>query len=70
MELQEALVESEPDRYWRPPYVGHRGWVAIILDTEPDWPAVTKLVGEAFAMVATVQRPRPPAQRPKPPARR
>jgi hypothetical protein len=23
---QEALVESDPERFLRPPYVGHRGW--------------------------------------------
>jgi hypothetical protein len=26
---QEALVEAEPDRFFRPPYVGHRGWLAV-----------------------------------------
>lgn len=27
--LQEVLIASEPQKYFRPPYVGHRGWVGI-----------------------------------------
>jgi hypothetical protein len=29
--LQEALIEEEPETYFRPPYVGSRGWVGIEL---------------------------------------
>ena len=29
--LQEHLIDAAPDTYYRPPYVGHRGWVAIEL---------------------------------------
>ena len=50
-EVQEMLVAEDPDRYWVPPYVGSKGWVAIILDTKPDWKAVARLVEEGFAMV-------------------
>jgi len=28
---QSALVESAPATYFRPPYVGHRGWVGVEL---------------------------------------
>jgi hypothetical protein len=52
-EVQAALVADDPERYWVPPYVGHKGWVAIILDTGPDWRMVARLVQEGFAMVAT-----------------
>src|SRR3972149_221113 len=34
---QEALIESDPKRYFRPPYVGGSGWVGVVLDTRPDW---------------------------------
>jgi hypothetical protein len=57
-ELQRALVAAEPERYWVPPYVGHKGWVAIILDEKPDWAAVAVLAREAFARVATPARRR------------
>jgi predicted DNA-binding protein (MmcQ/YjbR family) len=51
VDLQELLVAQDPERYWVPPYVGHKGWIAIVLDTKPDWTAVEKLVQESFAMV-------------------
>ncbi len=34
--LQQALIESSPEVYFRPPYVGHRGWVGIELDHVSD----------------------------------
>ena len=34
---QELLVGSEPARFFRPPYVGHHGWVGAWLDVELDW---------------------------------
>jgi hypothetical protein len=49
---QEALVGSGPERYFRPPYVGHRGWVGVVLDTRPDWRVVAGLVEEAYRHVA------------------
>lgn len=30
--LQEMLIESEPDTFFKPPYVGHKGWIGIRLD--------------------------------------
>ncbi|PFG73840.1 MmcQ/YjbR family DNA-binding protein [Tepidiforma thermophila] len=34
--VQAALVAARPDRYFRPPYVGRRGWVGAWLDTDFD----------------------------------
>src|SRR5262245_62793139 len=31
--IQEALIESDPGRFFRPPYVGPSGWVGVVLDT-------------------------------------
>ena len=50
---QEALVESDPRRFFRPPYVGASGWVGVALDTNPDWTQVAWLVEQAFRLVAT-----------------
>jgi hypothetical protein len=50
---QEALVASAPDRYFRPPYVGHKGWVGVVLDGKPDWKVVEALVEDAYRHVAT-----------------
>jgi hypothetical protein len=31
-DVQAALIETAPDAYFKPPYVGERGWVGIELD--------------------------------------
>jgi hypothetical protein len=54
-DAQETLVEADPARYFRPPYVGHKGWVGVVLDAKPEWDAVAALVREAFLHVASKQ---------------
>ncbi len=49
---QEALIESDPERFWRPPYVGPSGWIAVVLDTKPDWGVVAGLIEQAYRLVA------------------
>ncbi|MGZ3422880.1 MAG: MmcQ/YjbR family DNA-binding protein [Polyangiales bacterium] len=51
--VQETLIESDPERFFKPPYVGPNGWVGVVLDTKPDWAMVAELVREAFVHVAT-----------------
>jgi hypothetical protein len=34
---QADVVESEPERFFRPPYVGGRGWLGVRLDVAVDW---------------------------------
>src|SRR5262245_43631787 len=50
--VQEALVEEDPVHYFRPPYVGHKGWVGARIDNGPDWRAIAALVAEAYREVA------------------
>jgi len=50
--VQEALIESDPDRFFRPPYVGASGWVGVVLDTKPDWAMVSWLLDRAYRQVA------------------
>jgi hypothetical protein len=52
---QEALIRSDPGRFFRPPYVGVSGWVGVVLDTGPDWHDVERLVREAYLSVATAR---------------
>lgn len=52
--VQEELTTSEPDRFTRPPYVGHRGWIGLRLDIDPDWHEVESLLDEAYRQVAPV----------------
>jgi len=49
---QEALVATEPQRYFRPPYVGHRGWVGVHVDGSTDWPELAELCEDAYRAVA------------------
>ena len=49
---QRALVSAEPDRYFVPPYVGHRGWVGVYLDVDVDWDRVGELIADAYRMIA------------------
>lgn len=55
---QEMLIAADPERYFRPPYVGHRGWVAVVLDTEPDWDDVAGLIADAVEFVRPVRKTR------------
>ena len=50
--VQEALVASEPGRFFRPPYVGHRGWLGVYLDVPVDGDEVAELVTDAYRAVA------------------
>ncbi|HZM81443.1 MAG TPA: MmcQ/YjbR family DNA-binding protein [Candidatus Limnocylindrales bacterium] len=49
---QEALVASDPQRYFRPPYVGHRGWLGVYLDVPVDWTEIAEIVTDAYRTVA------------------
>lgn len=49
---QAALLADDPDRYFHPPYVGHRGWVGVWLDVDVDWDRVEVLVEDAWRCVA------------------
>jgi hypothetical protein len=50
--MQEALVGLDPERYFVPPYVGHRGWIGVRLDVPVDWDEITALVKDAYRVVA------------------
>jgi hypothetical protein len=49
---QEAMVFTDPARFFRPPYVGSRGWVGVRIDRKPDWTLVARLVEQAYRVVA------------------
>lgn len=50
--FQSMLVEAEPERFFVPPYVGHRGWLGVRLDREVDWDEIGAIVDGAYRMVA------------------
>lgn len=49
---QEVLVEAAPDRFFRPPYLGHKGWIGMHLAVAQDWAEVEALVRRSFSLVA------------------
>lgn len=49
---QAILVGSDPDRFFRPPYVGPKGWVGVRLDAGVDWPLVHDLIADSYRMTA------------------
>jgi hypothetical protein len=49
---QEQLIAENPDQFFRPPYVGHRGWLGVRIDLDPDWDEITEIVREAYRQVA------------------
>ena len=50
--VQELVVEQDGDRFFRPPYVGHRGWIGLRLDVDVDWGEVEGVVRDAYCEVA------------------
>ena len=55
LEGQLTLLEADPERFFRPPYVGPKGWVGVVLDTSPDWAEIALLVRESYQLVATAK---------------
>jgi hypothetical protein len=49
---QQELIASAPERYFRPPYVGHRGWVGVRLDGDLDWAELAEVAEDAYRAVA------------------
>jgi len=50
--VQADLVDTEPERFFVPPYVGGRGWLGVRLDVDVDWVEVAGIVADAYCEVA------------------
>jgi hypothetical protein len=50
--MQSMLVEADPERFFVPPYVGHRGWLGVRLDRGLHWDELEGIAEDAFAEVA------------------
>ena len=49
---QESHIADDPSRYYRPAYVGHRGWVGVRLEGKPNWDEVEVVIEDAYRTVA------------------
>jgi hypothetical protein len=50
--MQHTLVEADAERFFVPPYVGHRGWLGMRLDRGLDWDELAGIAEDAYAEVA------------------
>lgn len=49
---QEGHVAADPERYFKPPYVGSRGWIGVRLDRSIDEAELAGLCEDAYCAVA------------------
>jgi hypothetical protein len=49
---RQLLVDADPEKFFVPPYVGHRGWLGVRLDRDLDWDELRGIVEDAFCAVA------------------
>ncbi len=49
--VHQELVDEEPDRFYVPAYVGHRGWIGVRLDREVDWQEIEQILVDAYTCV-------------------
>jgi hypothetical protein len=50
--VQAILVGAAPERFFSPPYVGHKGWIGIRLDPGTDWDEIKALIRRSYRMTA------------------
>lgn len=51
-ENQALMIRAQPDRFFKPPYVGPSGWVGVYLDNDPDWDEVSQLLRDGWRLIA------------------
>jgi predicted DNA-binding protein (MmcQ/YjbR family) len=50
MDHADAIIQDP--RFWRAPYVGHKGWVSMDASQVDDWGAVRELILESYRLIA------------------
>ncbi len=50
--VQGVLAENDPEKFFVPPYVGHRGWLGMRLDRGLDWEEIAGVAEDAYTEVA------------------
>lgn len=49
---QALMVQTAPERFFVPPYVGPSGWVGVRLDRRVNWRELAGLLRDAYRLVA------------------
>jgi hypothetical protein len=50
--VQQELIAAQPDTFFYPPYVGHRGWVGVRLVADTDRLEVAEVLEDAYRAIA------------------
>lgn len=54
--VQEILVNSDPRRFFVPPYMGPKGWVGVRLDHKVNWDELAAILKDGYLM-STPKKP-------------
>ena len=50
---QELLIGAAPERFFVPPYLGHKGWIGVWLDGPTvDWEELADLIEDSHGLIA------------------
>ena len=52
LDTQEALIEANPEIFFRPPYVGPSGWIGVEFRGRIDWKIIASLLEAGYRAVA------------------
>jgi hypothetical protein len=52
VDLGGTKIQGEPEHYFVPPYVGHRGWVGVHLNRGLDFNEIAGAIEEAYLTIA------------------
>ena len=73
-ENQSLMLSAQPDKFFKPPYVGPSGWIGVFLDRSPDWNEVSELLRDGWRMTApkklVTENDQPSPRKAKRPAKR
>ena len=68
------MLSAQPDKFFKPPYVGPSGWIGVFLDRSPDWNEVSELLRDGWRMTApkklVTENDQPSPRKAKRPAKR
>jgi predicted DNA-binding protein (MmcQ/YjbR family) len=53
---QEILIKSDPQRFFKPPYMGHKGWVGVRLESKADWEQIAAILKDGYQLSLPAKR--------------
>jgi predicted DNA-binding protein (MmcQ/YjbR family) len=56
--VQEILINSDPKRFFVPPYMGKQGWVGVRLDYKVKWDQTAAILEDGYRMSMSAKKSR------------